>query len=144
MRALRRARSRGAGAEPGATRWAGMARDVDRDGRASLLAQEMLHEARALVARGWCQGATGEDDDGNAIEPWSSAARRWSTVGALVAVWADRRRASHDRDDAIAAFQRANLALLAAVDGQFRSWNDAPGRTREHVVTAFDRAIELA
>lgn len=116
---------------------------MDRDDRASLLALKMLREARALVTRGWCQGASGEDGDGNAIEPWSSAACRWSIAGALVAVWAYRRRASYKREDAIAAFQRANLALLAAV-GPLRAWNDAPGRTREDAVTAFDRAIELA
>jgi len=110
----------------------------------SVLALEILREARARVARGWCQGTSGEDGDGNAIEPWSPAAQRWSAVGALVAVWDDLRKASSDREDAIAAFQEANLSLLAVVGGRLRAWNDMPSRSRNDVITAFDRAIELA
>jgi hypothetical protein len=104
------------------------------------LAQRMLADAYELVMSGWCQGTSAQDEMGRAIEPSSAFARCWSVPGALERVW---RRAVDDGDLALEAFERANLALAAAVKDVPQRWNDAVGRTWEDALEAFEEAIRL-
>ena len=112
-----------------------MALEVSRD--IETLARQMLADAYELVVSGWCQGAGAKDELGRSIEPSSAFARRWSIVGALERVW---RRSSADPDAALDAFERANLALAAAVKAVPQAWNDLPERTRDDAFAALVEA----
>ena len=112
-----------------------MALEVSVD--AEELAEQMLSEAYELVVGGWCQGAGAQDEMGRPIEPSSAFARRWSAAGALERVW---RRAAGDQDEALEAFERANLALAAAVKDVPQRWNDQAGRTHGEVLVALTDA----
>jgi hypothetical protein len=109
-----------------------------RDAR--VLAEQMLAGAYELVLGGWCQGVSAQDELGRAIEPSSAFARSWSAPGALERVW---RRMPLGAQEALTAFERANLALTAAVNDVPQRWNDAPGRTKEQVLDALLAATEL-
>jgi hypothetical protein len=104
------------------------------------LAERILSDAYELVLGGWCQGASARDELGRAIEPSSAFARRWSAVGALERVW---RRLPGDGDVTLEAFERANLALAAAIKDVPERWNDAFGRSRGEVLGALDYARRL-
>jgi hypothetical protein len=103
-------------------------------------AEQMLADAYELVLSGWCQGSSAQDEMGRVIEPSSAFARRWSAPGALERVW---RRTLEDSDLALEAFERANLALAAAVHDVPAHWNDNAGRSRTEVLKAFRRAQRL-
>ena len=98
-----------------------------------VVAERMLSDAYELVQSGWCQGAGALDELGRSIEPSSAFARRWSAAGALERVW---RRMPGDPDAALEAFERANLALAAAIRDVPQRWNDATSRTHLEVLTA--------
>jgi hypothetical protein len=104
------------------------------------LAEQMLSEAYEVVLSGWCQGTTAQDELGRAIEPSSAFARRWSAAGALERVW---KRMPIDTDTALDAFERANLALAAAVKDIPQRWNDRAGRTSAEVLEAIEEARSL-
>ncbi len=108
-----------------------MALEVSRNAEA--LAEQMLSDAYELVSSGWCQGAGARDEMGRSIEPSSAFARRWSLTGALERIW---RRDGGDPDAAIVAFERANLALAAAIKELPDRWNDSPTRTHAEVLDA--------
>lgn len=112
-----------------------MALEVSR--KAEELAEQMLSDAYELVVSGWCQGAGARDELDRPIEPSSAFARRWSAPGALERVW---RRTAEDSDAALDAFERANLALAAAVKDVPQRWNDEPTRTRDEVLIALTDA----
>jgi hypothetical protein len=101
------------------------------------LAERMLSDACELVMSGWCQGMSAQDEMGRAIEPSSAFARSWSAAGALERVW---RRTLVGDDVSLEAFERANLALAAAVKDAPQRWNDAPERTRAQVLEALIEA----
>jgi len=103
-------------------------------------AERMLADAYELVLSGWCQGSSAQDELGRAIEPSSAFARRWSAGGALERIW---RRALEDSDLALDAFERANLALAAAIHDVPERWNDATGRSRTEVLEALEHARRL-
>jgi hypothetical protein len=105
--------------------------EVSRNAEA--LAEQMLSDACELVLSGWCQGTGAQDEMGRTIEPSSAFARRWSVAGALERVW---RRTLDGDDVALEAFERANLALAAAVKDAPQRWNDAPERTRAEALDA--------
>jgi hypothetical protein len=104
---------------------------------AGVLAEQMLASAYELILGGWCQGMSAQDELGRAIEPSSAFARRWSAPGAVERVW---RRMPPGDDDALAAFERANLALAAVVHDVPQRWNDAVDRTKEQVLAALFQA----
>jgi hypothetical protein len=106
---------------------------LEVSGGTEALEEQMLFEAYELVVSGWCQGEGAQDEMGRPIEPSSAFARRWSAAGALERVW---RRAAGDQDEALEAFERANLALAAAVKDVPQRWNDRPERTRDEVLAA--------
>ena len=107
---------------------------------AAVLAEQMLSGAYELVLGGWCQGASAQDELGRAIEPSSAFARRWSAPGAVERVW---RRLPFGSEGALTAFERANLALTAAVHDVPQRWNDALDRTKEQVLDALLEASGL-
>jgi hypothetical protein len=107
---------------------------------AGVLAEQMLASAYELILGGWCQGMSAQDELGRAIEPSSAFARRWSAPGALERVW---RRMSLGDEGALPAFERANLALSAAIHDVPQRWNDAVDRTRDQVLDALVQASGL-
>ena len=107
---------------------------------AESFARQMLADAFDLVRSGWCQGMSAQDEMGRAIEPSSAFARAWSANGALERVW---RRTALDVELALEAFERANLALTAAVGDVPARWNDAADCTKERVLDALSRAASL-
>jgi hypothetical protein len=115
-----------------------LALEVSRN--AEMLAERMLGDAYELVMGGWCQGCSAQDEMGRPIEPSSAFARRWSAPGALERVW---RRSADDADIALEAFERANLALAAAVKEVPETWNDAGARTLAEVLDALQEAVRL-
>ena len=103
-----------------------------------VLSEEMLAEAYDFVLAGWCQGAAAVDEAGRPVEPSSAFARKWSISGALARVWL---RGPMDAA-ALESFQRANLALAAAVRGVPQEWNDAEGRTLPEALDALAEAVQ--
>lgn len=104
------------------------------------LAERMLADAYEYVRSGWCQGAAALDECGRPIEPASAFARRWSVLGALERAW---RRAAEPPGLALEAFQRAKLALTAAVNDVPQAWNDDPERHESQVLSALAEAVGL-
>jgi len=104
------------------------------------LAEQMLADAYELVSSGWCQGTSAADEMGRAIEPSSAFARRWSAPGALERVC---RRTPEAGDVVLEAFERANLALAAAMGEVPQKWNDALGRTYVEVLDALAQAQRI-
>ncbi len=103
-------------------------------------AEEMLAEAYELVVSGWCQGAHARDASGRPVEPSSVFARQWSAAGAVERVW---RRSADGEAAGLDAFERANLALAAAVRGLPQDWNDEDERHQSQVLDALAEAIFL-
>jgi hypothetical protein len=108
--------------------------------RGESCAQQMLADAFELVRSGWCQGMSAQDEMSRAIEPSSAFARAWSANGALERVW---RRSALDDELALEAFERANLALAAAVGDVPARWNDAADCTKERVLEALSLAARF-
>lgn len=96
-----------------------------------MTALQVLRKARALVAKGWCQGATARGRSGKPVDDESRSAVEFCVVGAL---W---RVAGGDFVPRI----RARGALKQVVGDSLISFNDAPGRKKATVLRAFDRAI---
>jgi hypothetical protein len=113
-----------------------MTMGVSRDVVAT--AESMLADAYELVLSGWCQGSTAQDAEGRSIEPWSAFARRWSAPGALERVW---RRNADGAEEALEAYERASLALTAAVRDVPQGWNDAADRRLDEVLDALAVAV---
>jgi hypothetical protein len=104
------------------------------------IAEEWLAEAYELVAAGWCQGATAENEAGIPVDPASPSARRFSVAGAVMRLW---RRSDVDAELGLNALQLANLALTAAMNEIPKSWNDAPGRRHGEVLEKILDAVSL-
>jgi hypothetical protein len=103
----------------------------------------ILTDARALVARGWCQSRDARDAGGRTVAPGSPDACCWSLLGAIVASSGGPERLRSDRRT-LADVAKASLAIgLATGEESLRDWNDAPGRTSDEVVAAFDDALAL-
>jgi len=99
--------------------------------------EQLLVRAHALVERGWSRTAIAVDGEGREVEPWSSAARSWSALGALERAWAERSTGDVD------AFATAYRALAMATGGRVSEWNAARWRTKQHVSRAFTHALEF-
>jgi hypothetical protein len=109
-------------------------------GKSVKLAREVLENGRELVAQGWSQGAEARDSDQNAVHPWSSEARSWSVLGAIVC--GDETRRGRVPIDQLAT---AAILLAHSVDTPSLSkWNDQPGRTQAEALAAFDAALASA
>ncbi len=125
------------GADPGGSDPQGSADEVAR------CAAQMLLAARARLERGWCQWDHALNADGDAVEPWSLAACRWSIGGSLSAVWQEWRSDGSPAELVSRGFRRAVDAVRATI-GDTIAWNDAPERTQVEVLAALDRALVLA
>jgi hypothetical protein len=108
--------------------------------RGTALVEDMLALAYELVREGWCQGTAARDASGRPITPTSAFASSWSAAGALERVWG---RCEDRFGLGLDAFERANLALAAAVGDVPQSWNDADGRTASDVLDALAEAVHL-
>ena len=97
----------------------------------------LLARARDLVAAGWCQVGLAQDRNGRQVEPWRSAARSWSPLGALLTALYLGSDASLD------SFRIAYTCLALATGGRLEAWNAERWRTQQHVLSAFARARDL-
>ncbi len=100
---------------------------------------ELLHEAGALVASGWCQGEEATRDDGEPADVRDGTATRWSLLGALQAA-ALSDGSTRVEDVAVAVGAIAELIS----DPSLANWNDEPGRTSDEVGLLLERAQALA
>jgi hypothetical protein len=100
---------------------------------------ELLHEANALVARGWCQGAEARDIAGGGVDACSMNAVEWSLLGALQAV-AFRDDLTEIEDIGLAVAMIAELIE----DPSLAGWNDDAGRSQRQVCGLLGRAEQLA
>jgi hypothetical protein len=96
--------------------------------------KQLLALAAELVAQGWSRTALAEDGSGRRVEPWSTSARSWSPLGALIAIWL---RARSEQPEVL---EIAYAAFTLATGGRPEEWNAAPWRTKWHVLSAFARA----
>jgi hypothetical protein len=101
---------------------------------------QILQEARALVAQGWCQG------------PYTTVRagqRCYCTVGALLEVLNGEVRSDQQMDSRLfslvqwrsfraltEAARRLSLGYQGAI-----AYNEAPGRSQEEVLALFDEAL---
>lgn len=107
---------------------------------AATLAERWLADAYGVIESGWCQGIPARDAAGRPVEPESNFAVEWSLPGALLRLW---RRSEIDVQVGLFAFQRANLALAAAVGESVGPWNDQPGRHQGEVLEAIVVALSI-
>jgi hypothetical protein len=115
----------------------------------ALTAAAMVSEARGLVVRGWCQGTHARDRRGLEVPAWSSEARSWSLLGALLAAWHRHEIDTRDADvvahlaDAEALGGATQVLGEAVGTASLEHWNDEPQRTQADVLEALDRALRL-
>lgn len=94
---------------------------------------QVLRKARALIKKGWTQGAFARRKNGHTTEDDSAAAVKFCVRGAI------------NRVARFGEWQVASKCLQDALDDPWRSlveFNDAKGRKRAEVVALFDRAIK--
>lgn len=107
----------------------------------------MLNEARALLARGWCQGMGARDDRGRQTWVLNPHAARYCLTGAVrkaawQVAWRDTERGisryngrqqdlEHESYTHLQRFTRMEVA----------AWNDQPKRQQAEVLTLLDQAI---
>lgn len=89
---------------------------------------DILRDARAIVAAGWCQFKAGRDGDRRCV--YTAIADSCMRTGAA-------------RLPAIETFRRAIGADSSDFFAEVK-WNDVLGRTHAEVLAAFDAAIALA
>jgi hypothetical protein len=100
---------------------------------------ELLREAGALVALGWCQNAEARTLQGAPVDIFARNAAEWSLLGALQTV--TLRDSSTSLDD----LRTAVTAIADLIDDPSLShWNDRFDRTQEEVRTLLERAEQLA
>jgi hypothetical protein len=105
-----------------------------------LVARDILSNARDLVGQGWTSGADARDRDGLPVHPWSTDARSWSVLGAVIC--GDE---THQGRVPIDRLATAAVLLADAIGTpSLVNWNDEPGRTQADALAAFDAAIASA
>lgn len=98
--------------------------------------KELLVAARSLIANvGWCQ------NDYKKHDIWFDVTG-YCSIGALV-YGNDSKSSSNLYELAEARLMQA-IGLTETTTRDLIGWNDAPERTKEEVIAAFDKAIELA
>lgn len=114
-------------------------------------ATQILTEARDLIAQGrWYQG------DFTDFDTFGTPNQCFCALGAIAYVSEDDfvQQATADEDGIAMHFELAffhdslpsvaSKLLRDAMGDTVPDWNDAPGRTSDEVVAAFNRAIELS
>jgi hypothetical protein len=100
---------------------------------------KLLHDAGALVEKGWCQGAEARDARGLVTTVGAADAAAWSLLGALQATTAaDPSTDLQDIGVAVSA-----LAELIK-DPSLANWNDSEARTKLEVLSVLKDAEVLA
>lgn len=91
---------------------------------------KLIHEAKARIERGWCQGGWAVNDFGIQVPASSPHAIAWSLHGAILA--------------GVNLFDVHSHVLfylrLATNNNDLQFWNDLPGRTKVDVLGALDQA----
>lgn len=93
---------------------------------------QILTQARRLVKRGWCKGALARTVKGSVCSDDDPEAVEWCAFGAI---WKASGRLPN---------RKALTCLQRSIRRDIGIWNDAWGRTKAQVLSAFDRAIALA
>jgi len=102
---------------------------------------DLLARAKNRITSGWTQGARARDANGNVVDPISPDARSWDMTGAVVA----ERPIAMLPIDIYNLQSMAKKALTKAIDNNpLAWWNDAADRSREDIVSVFDKAIRMA
>jgi len=100
---------------------------------------ELLRRAKSLLEeRGWTQGVYARVGD-RPCHPWADNPTSFCSAGAVMAA---SQCVAQDGYSHLA--EKAVIALQGAIGGTVAFFNDAPGRTKDEVLAAFDRAIEIA
>lgn len=99
----------------------------------------LLREARELIAQGWTQHAFARDAQGEICAASEAVATCWCIRGAV-------RRVCLTGESSESPLWGKVLHTLSTTLGRggLAEWNDAPERTKEEVLSLFDRAIEKA
>jgi len=94
---------------------------------------EHLHAARALIVLGWTQKCFARDANDRNV-PWGgTSAVKWCMSGALQQVMVGRIGKDHGP---------AIKELMKDIGNEWvAAWNDAPERTQQEVLDAYDRTI---
>ena len=101
--------------------------------------QQLLQDARKLVAESWCHGADARDANGFEVDPWDDDAASWSLLGAVVAVL--EREASLSGELPLDELGAALYALADLIEtDSLVDWNDDQGQTQANVVAVLDQA----
>lgn len=95
---------------------------------------DQLKAARALIARGWCQGAAAKDRKGVNVACDDPTAVCHCVIGAINA-------AAPQIDDAIVCTSLLLIAVGVKSETELIEWHDAYERTQADVLKAFDKAI---
>jgi hypothetical protein len=102
----------------------------------------LLQDARGKLEQGWCQKFLAVDGKGCAVDVNSPNVVAWCAIGSLAAIGSD--------DEAVSPVRSMAYVLLAqALDERLKpistlgAYNDATDRTKEDMLSLFDRAIEL-
>jgi len=94
---------------------------------------EVLKNTRATILEGWCKGVSARDKQGNEVSSHSAGACQWCLSGAL-----SKSVASDDE------FTRVRSTIYTIIgDHGLASFNDSPRTTREMVIEAIDKTIQL-
>lgn len=96
----------------------------------------LLQEARGLIAAGFCKGSSARDAKGIQTPFGGPKAVQFCTSGALC----------HLANCITEAWKGAVRALKQGlgIHGSLAYWNDAPERTQQEVLDAYDDAIDIA
>jgi hypothetical protein len=101
---------------------------------------QILEEAQKLVMAGWTQGAWARDNQGLPVKYLVNGNKAvcFCTLGAIY-------HNIESGDDGAQIGEETQSRFKEAISSKQNivRWNDAPERTREEVVAAFDRAIQL-
>lgn len=87
----------------------------------------VLEKSRKLILEGWCQGD---------LSRYKYGETQYCSIGAV------NDTASMDRSKG--EWAGAIYYLSISMGNSITGFNDSPGRTKEEVLAAFDKAIELA
>lgn len=96
---------------------------------------QILIDSRKVVEAGWCIRASARTAKGIPCEWDEAKAASWCSTGAMLHVVSMF---------APAHFHALNFLREAVGQHAIVAWNDAPGRTKEEVLAAFDTAIEIS
>jgi hypothetical protein len=102
---------------------------------------DILQEARRLIdEKGWTQGQAARTRSGKPVEITLDDASCFCTVGALSRACMNLGvpHSGHSWSRTFTAFRQA----LPGSPDYIAAWNDAPSRTKDDVLKAFDKAIE--